>query len=101
MSDGQMNIYWVCRADGFSPKNRANWCDLGCGRDYNMMVKFTGPQIQPLLNQAKIAEIKRIKSTSSSSDTMIFAKGMPLKGTYFAVYADGLDTRLKALGDRE
>ena len=27
--------YYACKICGISETNRANWCDLGCGRDYN------------------------------------------------------------------
>ena len=36
-----MSEFYVCSHCGFSPKNRANWCDLGCGSDYNKMTKLT------------------------------------------------------------
>lgn len=29
----------VCSICGYSPSNRANWCDLGCGRDYQRMIR--------------------------------------------------------------
>jgi len=27
--------YFMCNICGFSPDNRKDWCDLGCGSDYN------------------------------------------------------------------
>ena len=30
---------WSCSHDGFHPKNRADWCEWGCGNDYNRMTK--------------------------------------------------------------
>ena len=32
--------YYLCTNCGFSPTNRATWCDLGCGSDYNEMVEI-------------------------------------------------------------
>lgn len=30
--------YYKCKWCGYSPNNRADWCDLGCGSDYNEMI---------------------------------------------------------------
>ena len=30
---------WSCNCSGPSPTSRANWCDRGCGRDYNRMTQ--------------------------------------------------------------
>lgn len=32
---------YACNADGFDRHNRGNWCDLGCGSDYNRMIPVT------------------------------------------------------------
>jgi hypothetical protein len=32
--------YYMCSNCGFSPRNRSNWCDLGCGQDYNKMIEI-------------------------------------------------------------
>ena len=31
---------YACSVCGFSPKNHANWCNLGCGSDYNEMIEL-------------------------------------------------------------
>ncbi len=31
------DVMWSCRVCGPSPMSAANWCDRGCGRDYNEM----------------------------------------------------------------
>lgn len=31
--------HYVCSHDGYHPNNRAEWCALGCGSDYNRMHK--------------------------------------------------------------
>lgn len=35
-----MTEYWACVVCGYHPFNRQEWCDLGCGRDYNEMCKI-------------------------------------------------------------
>jgi hypothetical protein len=30
---------WECSHCGVSERNRAAWCDLGCGSDYNQMTR--------------------------------------------------------------
>ena len=31
--------HYVCRSCGYHPGNRAEWCAVGCGSDYNKMHK--------------------------------------------------------------
>lgn len=52
-----------------------------------------------LIIDARIEELERLKSMSIISDAMIFAKDMPLKGRYYAVYGKNLDTRIKQLSE--
>jgi hypothetical protein len=40
--------YYSCKVCGFSPTNRATWCDLGCGRDYNEMRRVPLPALAAL-----------------------------------------------------
>lgn len=58
-------------------------------------------EIVKLIDQAYIsgavAELERIIAMSGSSDTMVFAKDMPLKGKYYAVYGKLVEDRLKSL----
>ncbi len=34
---------YACSHCGYAPANRAGWCDLGCGRDYNAMIPMDVP----------------------------------------------------------
>lgn len=36
-----MGVMYVCRNCGYHPGNRAEWCALGCGSDYNHMHKVS------------------------------------------------------------
>ena len=44
---------WRCRVCGVSRTNRRNWCDLGCGSDYNEM---TPVEYVPAQERDKLAE---------------------------------------------
>ena len=35
--------FYVCKTCGYSPDNRATWCALGCGSDYNEMIPVPPP----------------------------------------------------------
>ena len=32
--------YYLCTNCGFSEHNRADWCAIGCGNDYNKMIEI-------------------------------------------------------------
>lgn len=34
-----LGVKYVCSSCGYHPRNRAEWCALGCGSDYNKMWK--------------------------------------------------------------
>lgn len=42
---------YMCGNCGVSLTNRADWCDLGCGRDYSEMIEVKG--LQDLLTQQR------------------------------------------------
>lgn len=46
MQSNPSNTQWCCTHCGPSPTSRANWCDRGCGSDYNQMFELvTEPTI--------------------------------------------------------
>lgn len=47
---------YSCNHCGYSPRNRRDWCDLGCGRDYNEMI-----EIKQLIKQKLELESKNIR----------------------------------------
>lgn len=32
--------HFFCRVCGYSPRSHGDWCDKGCGRDYNTMLEI-------------------------------------------------------------
>jgi len=38
-----MKKHYRCSICGYSEHNRSDWCDLGCGRDYNEMIEVLEP----------------------------------------------------------
>ena len=47
---------YVCRVCGYNPYNRADWCDSGCGSDYNQMHPV--PATTDATLRAKIADLE-------------------------------------------
>lgn len=41
MDKAESRKFYCCNHCGFSVTNRADWCDMGCGRDYNAMIDIT------------------------------------------------------------
>ena len=35
--------HYFCRGCGYSPTNRRDWCDKGCGSDFNEMIELKSP----------------------------------------------------------
>ena len=52
---------WTCNACGPHVRSRANWCERGCGRDYNQMTWVAEGQTVADLR----AEITRLESLIS------------------------------------
>ncbi|HEC66991.1 MAG TPA: hypothetical protein ENI23_17075 [bacterium] len=49
--------WYACTNCGIIETNRAMWCDLGCGRDYNKM--FIVHKVDILINKATLAQKKK------------------------------------------
>ena len=57
-----MDKIYACSNCGVSLTNRNDWCDLGCGSDYNEMIEVSGRRfIEKSEEYIKIAE-ERIRN---------------------------------------
>lgn len=68
---------YACNADGFDRHNRGNWCDLGCGRDYNRMIPVTvikTTALDSLLARLREAE-QRAETLHRSGASLVNATG--------------------------
>jgi len=53
--------YYACASCGFSLTNRENWCDLGCGRDYNKMILIHN-LAQAIFKYIKVLLVEEVKN---------------------------------------
>lgn len=49
-------ISFVCSYCGYHPGNRASWCDLGCGRDYNEMFAVPTKAVNAIIHGEKMRQ---------------------------------------------
>lgn len=47
-------VGYFCNHCGYSPDNRCDWCDLGCGDDYNEMIRVPKRLIDKLAAQPNV-----------------------------------------------
>ena len=72
----EVKEWWVCSICGPATWSSANWCDGGCGSDYNKMTKLVLPheliaqlreKVEWILTEDIIAEIYGIHDSSKKS----------------------------------
>lgn len=63
---------YFCSHDGYSPTNRGNWCDLGCGSDYNHIIGVPKRHVERMLNEARQNELylamREVESMGASEE---------------------------------
>jgi hypothetical protein len=64
---------YLCKTCGVSLNNRADWCDLGCGNDYNEMVEVKG--LPELLNEIRLDTLRQVLPKEIDLD-----KNLPIGG---------------------
>lgn len=77
---------WLCSHDGYLPSNRANWCDLGCGSDYNQMVPLTAVVVRHFERLARQLGKARYGGLECCDDHESYS-GYCEKCRYFRFYA--------------
>jgi hypothetical protein len=46
-------VAYFCSHDGYHPLNRGDWCELGCGSDYNRMIAVPQRHVDKLVEQLR------------------------------------------------
>ena len=74
------DIIYACSNCGVLDTNRFDWCDLGCGSDYNEMIDVTGRRFidykhkqRDLVTRNVIEKIRQelVKETTIGEHTMV------------------------------
>jgi hypothetical protein len=59
--------WWACSICGPATNSRANWCNAGCGRDYNEMTKLVLPQeLISTIREKVLVEIEKLEIVRDS-----------------------------------
>ena len=65
-----MNKIYACSNCGVSETNRADWCDLGCGSDYNEMIDVGGRRFIDYSLKIREKTIAKIRSGLVAESTI-------------------------------